>query len=81
MFHHFFSTFNAEILLSEVLSTVKTLYNHKAPNRDNVFCEMIKHGGLKCYEIMTKLFNTCLKQHKFEKYFKTSVILPLFKKR
>ena len=61
----FNTALNADILLFEVLSAVKTLYNHKASDRDEVFCEIIKQGGLKCYEIMTKLFNTCLKQHFF----------------
>lgn len=75
------------ILLNKIVSpleikvVIKNLKNAKSPGPDNIFNEFVKNAGININNILSELFNKCVKQHIFPPDLKFSNIIPLYKKR
>lgn len=68
------------VTTEEVMDEMKHLKNGKAPGPDNIPNELLKQGGVRLAEQLTKLFNKILGSAVIPDEWKESITIPLFKK-
>jgi len=59
---------------------LKNLKRHKSPGSDEIPAEFIKPGGRTIHTEIHKLINSIWNKKEFHEKWKTSLILPLYKK-
>ena len=65
----------------EVEMSIKKLKNFKSPGIDNIPAELIKAGGTALTKELHRLINAIWRKEELPKEWKTSVIVPIYKKR
>ena len=68
------------ILPSEVEASIKRLKRNKALGEDNITGGILQDGGDAMIQVLTDLFNTCLRHHQVPKAWKNVLIVLIHKK-
>ena len=64
----------------EINNTIHLLKNRKSPGEDTITNEMIKHGGEKLHKEIIKLIKQIFQESRIPDDWKTSIVIPIFKK-
>ena len=67
------------ITLNELLNSLKSLKNMKAPRFDGIFNILLKHLGEKARTLLVTIFNCCLELGYFPSNWKCSKVVPILK--
>ncbi|GBB99263.1 hypothetical protein RclHR1_34630001 [Rhizophagus clarus] len=74
---NWWSTFDSPITMDELLNTLKTLPNNKAPGPSGITYEDIKHLHPSILLKLTTFFNLCLRHITLPKAWKQALIFPI----
>jgi len=66
---------------TEIEMSVKKLKNFKSPGIDNIPAELIKAGGTALIKELHKLISAIWRKEELPKKWKTSIIVPIYKKK
>lgn len=71
---------DATVSYLEVVEALKALKNRKSPGQDGIPNELLKYGGHQLTNELLKLINKIVSSHTIPNKWRTSIMIPLFKK-
>ena len=78
--HHYTPTMDSDLTLAELNDAIRRLKPKRAPGKDGVCNEMIKHLGPSARKTLLELFNLSWRTRVFPSAWKEAIVIPIPKK-